>query len=165
MWLGKILMAFAAELERFEQMITRLRNEAIPGLSYYLLTDWETDLGLPDVCSKLASTIEARQDIAHAKYTGKYTGMSKQFYIDYAASLGFTITVADNPGGKPFRVDKSRVDRTPLEGIDGARLASVGVLHKVSITIVGTSPTVSNQYLICRIEQIKPAHIEIVWIT
>lgn len=157
-------MAFAAELERFEQRITSLRNEAIPGLSHDLLTDWETDLGLPDTCSSLADTIEERQDIAHAKYTGKYTGMSKQFYIDYASSLGFTIFVYDNPGGRPFRVDKSRVDRTPLDGIDGARLASVGVLHKVSIRIVGTSSTVSSAYLRCRIEQIKPAHIEIVWI-
>lgn len=164
MWLGKILMAFAVELENFEAAITLLRNENIPGLSYNLLPEWETDLGLPDVCSGAATTLAERQQVAHEKYTGKYTGMSKQFYIDYAAGLGFTITVADNPGGSPFRVDKSRFDRTPLNGVDGARFASVGVLHKVSITIVGHSDTVSDQYLMCRFNQLKPAHVEIIWI-
>lgn len=160
---GKILMAFASELERFQTRVTELINEAIPGLSRQLLPEWEKDLGLPDTCSKLAQTEEERAIIAHAKYTGKYSGQSRQFFIDYAEKLGFSITVSDTPGGAPFRVDKSRVDRTPLRGIDGARLGSVGVLQKWLITVTSLSPSVDLRYLKCRFEQLKPAHTQIIW--
>jgi len=162
MLLGKILMAFASEWERFENRVVQLINESIPGLAYELIPEWETDLGLPDACSKLAITLEERSAIAHAKYTGKYSGQSKSFYIGYAASLGFMITVTDSPGGTPFRVDKNRVDRTPTGGIDGARLGSVGVLHKWLVTVLSSS-SVDVRYLQCRFEQLKPAHTEIIW--
>lgn len=161
--IGKILMAFAVELERLEERVIALRREAIPGLSRELLTEWERDLGLPDVCSTLAATVEERAQIAHAKYTGNYFGLNKDFFIEYAESLGFTITVTEYIGaGSVFRVDVNRVDRMPLIGVDGARLWSKVAKFRWIVTVYSAGD-VSLEYLKCRFEQLKPAHTEIVW--
>lgn len=161
--IGKILMAFATELERFEDRVVALRREAIPGLSRELLSEWETDLGLPDSCSPLAGTEAERAQIAHAKYTGDYSGQSKQFFVDYAASLGALVTVTEYTGaGSVFRVDVNRVDRMPVFGIDGARLWSVGARFRWIVTVYSLGD-VSLEYLQCRFNQLKPAHTEIVW--
>jgi len=161
--LSKLLKAFAEELERFYLFTVTLINEAIPGLSRDLLSEWEEDLGLPDLCSPLAGTDEERAAIAHAKYYSKYDGQSKQFYIDYAADLGATITVTDYAGaGAVFRVDYSRVDRTPLEGIDGARLRSKSSRFKWIVNVYNTG-NVSLEYLQCNFEKLKPAHTVIIW--
>lgn len=161
--LSKLLKAFAEELERFYLFTVTLINEAIPGLSRDLLPEWEEDLGLPDLCSPLADTVDERAAIAHAKYYTKYDGQSKQFYIDYAASLGATVTVTNYSGaGAVFRVDVSRVDRTPLEGIDGARLRSKTSRFKWIINVYNTG-TVSLEFLQCNFEKLKPAHTELIW--
>lgn len=163
-WLSKLLMVFAIEFEKFEDRVTALRRESIPGLSRELLSEWERDLGLPDQCSPLAPTIDERQRIVHAKYTGNYYGQSRQFFIDYAESLGATITVHEFTGtGSIFRVDINRVDSTPPYGIDGSRLWSSAAKHRLAITILNIDGDVSEQYIMCRINQIKPAHVEIVW--
>lgn len=162
-WIGKLLLSFAEELERFHDRVTDLLRESIPGLSRELLTEWEETLGLPDSCSPLAPTIEERAQIAHAKYTGNYYGQSRQFFIDYALSLGAIITISEYSGyGSVFRVDKNRVDRTPLEGIAGARLWSATSRYKWTIHVLSLG-TISLEYLQCRIEQIKPAHTVIIW--
>ena len=151
-YFGKLLMVFAIELEKFEQRVTDLRREAIPGLSSELLTEWERDLGLPDICSPLAATIEERSQICHAKYTGNYYGQSKQFFIDYASKLGALITIQEYSGaGSVFRVDTNRVDRMPIVGIDGARLWSTTAKFRIKIIIVSVNGNVSEQYIKCRL--------------
>ena len=165
-WLGKLLMVFAVELEKLEQRITDLRKEAIPGLSRELLPEWERDLGLPDECSPLAPTEAERAQIAHAKYTGNYYGASKQFFIDYAAKLGATITILEQTGaGSVFRVDINRVDKTDPFGIDGSRLWSSVAKYRITIRIISIWGDVSEQYIKCRIKQIAPAHVEVIWAT
>lgn len=159
---GKLLFAFGQELFNFEERINALINNMIPGLSTELLEEWETDLGLPDKCSLQISTLEERQRVAHTKYTIKYTGLSKQFFIDYAKALGSTIKVYDLVGtGQPFRVNKNRVDRTPTGGIDGARLWSIGVTFKWVVEIQKDDP--NKDYLHCRFIQMNPAHMVLVW--
>ena len=167
--IGKILMAFAIELEAFEDRVTALRREAIPGLSREMLREWEEDLGLPDECSPLAQTIEERAQVTHAKYTGNYYGQSTQFFIDYAASLGATITIKEFTGiGSAFRVDVNRVDRMPgteppSERSYGSRLWSIGSKFKWVVTILDVSGDVSEEQIKCRIRQLAPAHTEVVF--
>lgn len=161
---GKLLRTFAIELERFEDRVVALLREAIPGLSREILPEWETDLGLPDSCSPLASTEEERARICHAKYTGYYSGQNKQFFIDYALSLGAVIEVYEYLGyGSVFRVDKNRVDRMPIYGIDGSRLWSITAKFKWIIKVISIGD-VSLEYLKCRISQVAPAHTVIIWI-
>lgn len=159
MLLGKILKAFATELELFQAQVVKLINEAIPGLSRELLPEWEEELGLPDLCSPLTITEEERAAAAHAKYYGKYDGQSKQFYIDYASKLGATITITDFIGATDvFRVSKSRVTRMPAPiGIDGSRLRSSGVIFKWVVNVYDTGD-VSLEYLQCIFNKLKPAH-------
>jgi len=156
--LMKVVMAFAEELSNFESRVIVLMNEAIPGLSSELLPEWETDLGLPDACSTTIQTEVERQTAAHAKHVANYDGQNKQFYIDYAASLGMLITITESFGSLGiFRVNVSRVDRTPVEGVDGARLWSIGARFKWTVNLISAG-SVSFEYLQCRFNQLKPAH-------
>ena len=160
---SKLLNAFAEELSRFDDAVLNLIKESVPGLSVDLLTDWEQMLGLPDVCSQLATTLAERQAVAHAKYTSHYTGLSAAFFQEYAAKLGSNITVVEGyGGGEPFRVDFSRVDRTTEAGVDGARLWSIGVYHEWSIQISASDP--NKAYLQCYFNKIKPAHTQLIWV-
>jgi len=163
-YLGKLLMAFAVELEKFEDAVTDLRREAVPGLSRSLLDRWETDLGLPDDVPLPYQSVEERAQIAHAKYTANYSGQSKEFFIEYAAKLGAVITIQEYAGYTSiFRVDKNRVDRMPVEGIDGSRLWSLHSKYKWTIEVISLD-TVSLEYLQYRIGEIAPAHTIIIWI-
>jgi len=163
-YIGKLLMSFAVEFEKFEDAVTDVRREAIPGLSRKLLSRWETDLGLPDETPLPYQSLEERAQIAHAKYTAHYSGQSKDFFIDYAEKLGAVITIEEYAGySSIFRVDKNRVDRMPVEGIDGSRLWSVYSKYKWTITVVSLGE-VSLEYLKYRIEEIAPAHTIIIWI-
>jgi len=151
-------MAFAEELSNYQSRIVTLMNEAIPGLSTELIEDWERDLGLPDECSVSIQTLTERQTSAHAKHITNYDGQNKQFYIDYASALGMTITITETFGALGiFRVNVNRVDRTPSEGVDGARLWSKSARHKWSVNLLAVGST-SFEYLKCRFEQLKPAH-------
>lgn len=166
-WFGKLLICFAIEFEKLEERITALLKEAIPGLSRELLSEWETDLDLPDVCFTSGQSEAERAQIAHSKYTAPYTGQSKQFYIDYAALLGATVTVTEYSGiGSAFRVDVNRVDRmpgsgTPTERIFGSRLWSISSKFKWIVTFVTITGSVSRENIECLIRQKAPAHTEV----
>jgi len=163
-WLSKLLMAFAEELERFEGDKTRLVQESIPGLSNELLPEWETELGIPEPGDELGATLDERRAAAHAKYVSKYDGQSSQFYIDYATNLGAVVTIQEYFGySSIFRVDKNRVDRTPLEGVAGARLWGLGARFKWIVTVYDLGE-VTLEYLQGRFERMKPAHTLIVWV-
>lgn len=160
---SKLLRCFADEMAQWEDNMLRLLVEMVPGLADWLLTDWERNLGLPDGCSPLAATVEQRRQIAHAKYTAKYSGLSTRFYEELAGQFGSTITIVASPSGQPFRVNKARVDRTPEEGINGARLNSLSSFHQWKVIISGSDP---NQAILrCMFNRIKPAHTKLVWQT
>lgn len=155
---GKLLYAFAAELATFEAKVVQLMNESTPGLAVDLLPEWELDLGLPDECSNSIQTLVERQTAAHAKHVANYSGPSNQFWIDYAANLGMTITITEYfATTSVFRVDQDRVDRTPLGGVDGARLTSLRNRFRFTVNILVKS-TVSVAYLECRFNQLKHSH-------
>lgn len=160
--MSTLMSCFAMELERVEEQVVNIYSESIPGLAVDLLTDWERLLGLPDECSPLAPTLEERQRIAHTKYTTNYETLNQQFFIDYASALGSSITITLMPSGTVFRVDYNRVDRTPVEGINGARLGSTGSTAQISIQISNTDP--NKDYLVCYFSKIVPAHVRIIWI-
>ena len=166
-WFGKLLMCFAIEFEKFEQRVTDLLREIVPGLSRELLPEWEQDLALPDPIGNPVQTVEERAQIAHAKYTGNYTGQNKKFYIDYAASLGAVITVKEYQGvGAVFRVDVNRVDRmpgpeAPAERIFGSRLWNIHAPFKWVITFVSVTGNVSQENIEAQLRLRIPAHTEV----
>lgn len=150
-----LLMAFAQELDRLDDSLVDLQNEAIPGLSTQLLTDWEGVAGLPDECTPLAPTIEERRVRVHLHITQNKGDQSltewtqhANYFIQYASTMGYTIVVTEPLSGEIFRVGVSRV---------GDRLQ--GMNYAYTWIIEGDY----DSTLQCIFNKIKPAHTEIWW--
>lgn len=160
---AKLLSCFAAELNRVEASIIGVINQSVPGLATDLLEEWETDLGLPEDCFPASLSLTERQNAAHAKYTTKYTGLSEQFFIDLAFSLGATISITVSTGaGVPFRAngpvdpDETRVGPFASSSDPAGRVWSVGRLSVWIVTIASSEPNID--IIQCLFEKFKPAH-------
>jgi len=90
-----LFYGFSEELSRIESRAEDLASERDTRYATELLIDHETDLGLPDACSRSNTTIQERQEIVHARLTS-LGRQDKQYFIDLAAVLGWTITVREN---------------------------------------------------------------------
>lgn len=93
------------ELCRVEDRGVDLLREFGPLTTDELLDDWEALLGIPDECTPADQSINERRVQINQKL-GLVGGINAQFYIDLAASLGFTIEI-ENP--LPFTVGRMRV--------------------------------------------------------
>jgi len=154
--LRRLLSCFASELVRVQTDAFKLLNETDPGVATDLLEDWERVLGLPEKCFEdLSLTVEERQVIAHTKLFELGQTTSKSFYVEYAASLGFTITINEIP------VDTApRIMGVARMGVE--RMGGRGGYSILEITIVdGTS---DNEILKCALNKAKQAHVIITWI-
>ena len=162
---GILFSIVAEELSKISEEITRLFKESVPGLSTdsYLLSDWERIAGLPDNCSPLADTEAQRQAVVHAKIYTQYTGLTPDFFINYAAGLNVTITVVDGGAINVFRTGHKkdgtiqRVTRTPELGIDGARLNSQSDFNTFTVNVI-LDPDGNQDILECVFNKLKPAH-------
>ena len=94
--LDSLLHALAEEFARVDLRAIQALDEANPATTLELLQDWERVAGLPDPCvGVLAETIQGRRDALIAKLTQSY-GQSRQFFINLAAAMGFTITITEH---------------------------------------------------------------------
>ena len=141
--------------------IEQMLSERNPINANKYLINWEKDLGLPESCSKVVSTEEERRVIAHTKYTTFYNTLNKQFYLDYASSIGSTIRITEKTiTNQPFRVSKNRVDR--LNGdMQFARLWAYGASYTWIVEILKIDK--NKNYLKCKFFDFKPAHTILLW--
>jgi uncharacterized protein YmfQ (DUF2313 family) len=161
-----------------------LERESDPRSTIELLPDWERNWGLPDPCYTGPLTIHDRQVALVLRMT-MLGGQSRQFFIDVAAFLGYTITISEYA---PFMVGVSRVGDTRTPPLDpdpqvgdyrwyigppemrfywtvhvtGARLTwfratqgQLGVDHHLEIGLA--------EDLECLLNRWKPAHTEIIF--
>jgi uncharacterized protein YmfQ (DUF2313 family) len=77
-----------------------LETESDPRKTVELLPDWEHNFGLPDPCYTAPQTIAERQIALVARMT-LYGSQSREFYINFAAFLGYTLTITEY---RPFMV-------------------------------------------------------------
>ncbi|WLA65495.1 YmfQ family protein [Bradyrhizobium diazoefficiens] len=77
-----------------------LETESDPRKTVELLPDWERNWGLPDPCYTAPQTIAQRQAALVARMT-LYGSQSREFYINFAAFFGYTITITEY---RPFMV-------------------------------------------------------------
>lgn len=159
--LEQLLLGLAVEFSRTEERADQLAIEVNPLGSIELLPDWERATGLPDKCSgELETTIQGRRNAVIAKLSST-GGQSRQYFIDVAAALGYTITITEF---NPFRVGISAVGDALTNGpwqyawqINAPETTLVE--FRVGLSAVGEAlRTWGNDTLECKIRQLAPAH-------
>lgn len=102
-YLYLLMLSMAQEFSRIDARGVRLIEESDPRTTTELLSDWERVCGLPDECSQAAQTIQQRREAVIAKLTMQGS-LSRQFFIDQAAALGYEVTITEF---RPFRAGRS----------------------------------------------------------
>jgi uncharacterized protein YmfQ (DUF2313 family) len=134
--------------------------DAFPASTTELLPEWEETLGLPDPCTGANPSMQQRRAQVVARLTSS-GGQSAQFFIDFAAALGYTITVTNFA---PFRAGQSSAGQA-LGDEDWFFTWSVDapentVTHFAAGQSAAGDPlaTWGNEVLECELEALKPAH-------
>ncbi|MHC8326142.1 YmfQ family protein [Pseudomonas sp. LB1P83] len=159
--LHDLLDGMSLELARVDARGSVLPLEVNPVTSLELLPDWERVAGLPDKCSgTLEETLQGRRNALLAKLTST-GGQSAAYFIELAASLGYTVTIETF---RSFRVGRSRAGDLLTNGPWAftwlIRAPEVSVTSfRVGQSAVGERlRTWGNDTLECKINQLKPAH-------
>ncbi len=127
-----------------------LLKEMHPDTCYATLEDWERVLGLPEPCTGKLTIRPQRQQAVILKHAAT-GGLSRQYYIDLAAHLGFAITITEGIDGDPY---KWRVN-APAQPVTSFR---------AGINVAGTPLRWWNNIVLeCAINRLKPAHTEVVF--
>lgn len=157
----KLLSAMAEEMARIDNRGDDLLLESDPRTTTELLAEWEAQVGLPDPCLAGAEqTVQQRRNAVVARYTAR-GGQSKQFFIDFAASLGYTVTITEF---RPFRAGISAAG-DPLSNGDWifawrVNAPETTITHFRAGQSAAGEPLRSwgNDQLECAIDRLKPAH-------
>jgi uncharacterized protein YmfQ (DUF2313 family) len=159
-----------------------LERETDPRKTIELLPDWERNWGLPDPCYVSSQGISERQAALVYKMT-TLGGQSKQYMIDAAAYIGYSITITEE---HPFMVGIDRCGDNRTYNEDGTLSdypARIGppenrfywhvhvdttklIWFRVTDGQCGIDPHLRigiHDDLECLLNRIKPAHTEIVF--
>lgn len=166
---GLILSAFANELNRFNIRWNDLYRESIPGISIELLPDWEQEAGINEKCGFDLTTlsIEERQcNVQAIIYSDYSNSMNKQFFIDYAESIGYIITINDNSDlSKPFLVAPVGPSPDDLGSRVGDRLNDSGQVSTIVVNILsGNLDPDAIERFECNLNSVKSSHIIFVYV-
>ncbi len=145
----RVLRGLAASLERVDADASGLLETSLPGSISPMLPEWEATLGLPDPCLGGTPSFAERAAQVASRFA-RQGGLSRQRYIDFAAALGFDITITTY---SPFRVG-----RTPV----GNGVASDSWYFVWGVTVVTNRLGFSADVLMCELERIKPAETEVI---
>lgn len=138
-----LLDAEAEELARVDARAHELIEEAFPNTTIELLPDWERVAALPDVCTGELGTLQQRHNALMGVLTTKRR-LSRQFYIDMAARIGFDITITELPN-YTWQIN--------------AALDVNAVYFRVDQSTIGDALVSSlNNLLECVMNKLKPAH-------
>jgi uncharacterized protein YmfQ (DUF2313 family) len=96
---SQVVAASAPTQQRLTARAANLLVDAFPATAVELLPEWESALGLPDPCAGESPTIQLRQQQVVARLIAG-GGQSAEFFINYAATLGYDITITQFT---PFR--------------------------------------------------------------
>ncbi|QBR31896.1 MULTISPECIES: YmfQ family protein [Pseudomonas] len=159
--LHDLLDGMSIELARVDGRGESLPKEANPASTNELLSDWERVAGLPDKCSRaLEETLQGRKNALLTKLTST-GGQSPGYFIELAASLGYTVTIEEY---RPFRAGHSSAGdlltngpwiftwliRAPEVSVTEFRAGLSGAGERLR--------TWGNDTLECKLNQLKPAH-------
>jgi len=146
---ARVLLGLAAAPAReHNRALDVIDFEMLPSTATETLEAWERNLGLPDPCAPIPTTISERQAIAAARYVAS-GGQTAAYYIEVAAALGFTIIVNETPY-EAFRVGRNTV---------GQPLGRQEAIFYVQIQAPAAMTADERAHLECLFGRIKPAHI------
>ncbi|KQN00577.1 YmfQ family protein [Sphingomonas sp. Leaf25] len=148
---ASVFRAFAETFVRSDGVAGALLDTALPGSVTPMLPEWEATLGLPDRCAGEHPDLQQRLDQVRGRFFGA-GGQSRQRFIDFAAALGFTITITNYA---PFRAGLSTV---------GNPIASDAWTFVWGVTIVETTGALSPAVLQCEFEAVKPAETTLIFL-
>jgi len=159
-----------------------LERESDPRQTVELLPDWERNWGLPDPCYSGPTTVGERQKALVQRMT-ILGAQSRQFFIDTAAFLGYTVTISEY---RPFMVgiDRAGDNRTILADgsytdwpcqIGPPEMRFAWTMHVHNVPLIWFRATKGQagidphlhiaiaQDLECVIRRWKPAHTEVLF--
>lgn len=158
--MGQVMSGLSQVWQRHTEQNNNLLIDAFPSTSVQLLSNWEAALGLPDPCAGASPTLQGRQAQVVARFAGS-GGQSVPYATQYAATLGYTITVTEFT---PFRMGQQRMG-CQLGLQEWAFTWQINApLNTITYFRMGLSamgePLASwgNAVLQCELNEIKPAH-------
>ena len=159
--------SIAHELANVDARKERLISESDPRKTAELLTDWETDYGLPDACTPLAATFEGRRGALLSKICA-HGAMTPAWYKKLANDLGYDVDVEE---WRPFVCGLSQCgDQKYMLGNEDVRYVWSFRIYgeRQTFFVAGTSRCGDplGQWsdaaeLICRITKLKPSHTKV----
>lgn len=159
----KLLEAMAEESGRLQGRACDLLIESDPRLTTELISEWERLVGLPDACIGELSSLQERRNAVVGKFTN-LGGQSIAYFLQFAASLGFIISIQEN---KEFRAGFSAAGDALTNGEwvfvwDVHAPFSSGIPFRVGQSAAG-DPLVAfgTSALECLFEDYKPAHTQV----
>lgn len=141
---SKLLAALAMAWWRVDGAAVQLLGDTFPATTQALLSEWEESLGLPDPAIGVAANDDQRRAQIVARLTGA-GGQSRQRFIDFAAALGFTITITNYA---PLRAGHFRAG----DAAYGQKWADAWGVH-----ITANAGGLSSSALKAALDRIKPA--------
>lgn len=157
----KLLNGMAEELARIDARGDDVLRESDPRTTVELIGEWETQVGLPDEClGDIDQTLQQRRNAVVARLTGR-GGQSRQFFIDLAASLGYTVTITEF---RPFRAGISEAGDALTNGDwiftwrVNAPETTITYFRAGASTAGEPLRAWGNEQLECAIERVAPAH-------
>ena len=162
--IDSLVEALAAQMAEIDREGARLLDEIRPSTTFSLLPDWERVVGLPDVCSRLGSTITIRRASLLEKVVTKPTLNASEFER-IGETFGATITVEE--------LDQARADMIPGLDTTGGRWRFVwwiGIPMSADLRYLRMTSRVNERFatytrnteLECRLENAAPAHTHLV---
>lgn len=161
-YLTRFLQAIADEFSRVDGRAKTLIEELDPRSTTELLSDFERLLGLPDECTatiEITSQQQRRNEIVQRSITA-IGGISRQYFIELAASLGYTVTIYEY---RQFRAGLSHAG-DPVSNGDWVHVwrvdapEGVGQFFSAGRSVAGEPLAVySDGVLECVINKRKPA--------
>ena len=156
----KVMAALAPTYTRSGARAANLLVDAFPATTVELLPEWQSALGLPDPCVGASPLLSQEQGQVVARLTGRGKNQSVAFFINFAATLGYPITITQFA---PFRAGRSAAGQ-PLCGSAWANAWQVNApTFEVDYFAAGDAAgeplaTWGSTALQCELQRVAPAH-------
>jgi uncharacterized protein YmfQ (DUF2313 family) len=166
--LKQVLEGEAEEFARIDIRSVDLIRERDTRKTLELITEHEADFGLPDACGIEATTLTERRNILHTKLI-TLGQQDKQYFIDLAAALGYTITITEH---QPFWAGVGCAgdpcgDQEVIFHWTVSTLLAAEIIYFMAGSGSAGDPLVkqpSLQLLECTINKYKPAHTTVAFV-